>query len=106
MNNFLDTLKKLGPARLSIMGAVLLGLFIFFIYISMQVSGPKMKMLYKDLGSEDSAAIAGKLEELNIRYEVTPDGTKVSVPEKEIGRARMLLAQSGLPNGGSLGYEL
>jgi len=106
VNNFLDTLKKLGPARLSIMGAVLLGLFIFFIYISMQVSGPKMKMLYKDLGSEDSAAIAGKLEELNIRYEVTPDGTKVSVPEKEIGRARMLLAQSGLPNGGSLGYEL
>lgn len=106
MNNFLDTLKKLGPARLSIMGAVLLGLFIFFIYISMQVSGPKMKMLYKDLGSEDSASIAGKLEELQIRYEVSADGAKVSVPEKEIGRARMLLAQSGLPNGGSMGYEL
>lgn len=106
MNNFVDTLKKLGPARLSIMGAVLLGLLIFFIYISMQVSGPKMKMLYKDLSSEDSAAVAAKLEETQIQYEISPDGATVKVPEKEVGRARMLLSQSGLPNGGSLGYEL
>lgn len=106
MNNFLETLKKLGPARLSIMGAVILGLLLFFIYISMQVSGPRMKMLYKDLASEDSSSVAAKLEELKIQYEVSPDGTSVMVPEKEVGRARMLLAQDGLPNGGSLGYEL
>lgn len=106
MNNFLETLKKLGPARLSIMGAVLLGLFIFFIYISMQVSGPKMKMLYKDLGTEDSSAVAGKLEEMGIQYEVSGDGGLIKVPEKDVGRARALLAQAGLPNSGSLGYEL
>lgn len=106
MNNFLETLKKLGPARLSIMGAVLLGLLLFFVYISMQVSGPRMKMLYKDLASEDSSSVAAKLEELKIQYEVSPDGGSVMVPEKEVGRARMLLAQDGLPNGGSLGYEL
>lgn len=88
------------------MGAVLLGLLIFFIYISMQVSGPKMKMLYKDLSSEDSAAVAAKLEETQIQYEISPDGSTVKVPEKEVGRARMLLSQNGLPNGGSLGYEL
>lgn len=106
MNNFLETLKKLGPARLGIMGAVILGLLLFFIYISMQVSGPRMKMLYQDLSSEDSSSVAAKLEQTKIPYEISADGSTVMVPEKEVGRARMLLAQDGLPNGGSLGYEL
>lgn len=106
MNNFLETLKKLGPARLSIMGAVVFGLLLFFIYISMQVSSPQMKMLYKDLATEDSSSVAAKLEELKIPYEVSTDGTSIAVPEKHVGKARMLLAQDGLPNGGSMGYEL
>lgn len=106
MNNFLETLKKLGPARLSILGAVLMGLLLFFVYISMQVSTPRLKMVYKDLSTEDSSSIAAKLEELKIPYEISADGTTVSVPEKQVGKARMLLAQDGLPNGGSLGYEL
>lgn len=106
MNNFFETLKKLGPARLSIMGAVILGLLLFFIYISMQVSSPQMKMLYKDLSPEESSSVAAKLEELKIPFEISTDGGRVAVPDKEVGRARMLLAQDGLPNGGSMGYEL
>lgn len=106
MNNFLETLKKLGPARLSIMGAVVFGLLMFFVYISMQVSSPQMKMLYKDLATEDSSAVAAKLEELKIPYEVSTDGTSIAVSDKQVGKARMLLAQDGLPNGGSMGYEL
>ncbi len=106
MNNFLDTLKKLGPARLSLMGAVLLGLLMFFVFVSMRVSTPEMKMLYNDLGTDDSSAVAAKLEELQIPFEISNDATKVMVGSKDVGRARMLLAQEGLPNGGSLGYEI
>lgn len=106
MNAFLDTLKKLGPARLSIMGAVFLGLLMFFVFVSMRVSGPEMKILYRDLPPEESSMIAAKLEEMQIRYEVSGDGAKITVPDKDVGRARMLLAQEGLPNGGSLGYEI
>ncbi|HOO49812.1 MAG TPA: flagellar basal-body MS-ring/collar protein FliF [Alphaproteobacteria bacterium] len=106
MNNFLETLKKLGPARLSIMGAVLIGLLIFFVYISMQVSAPRMKMLYKELSAEDSAAISTKLEEANISYEISADGETIKVSEKDIGRARVMISQAGLANGASLGYEL
>lgn len=106
MNNFFDTLRKLGPARLSVMGAVVFGLLIFFIFVSMQVTGPNMKMLYRDLPTEDASSISAKLEEMKIQYEVSGDGTRIMVPDKDIGRARMMLAQEGLPNGGSLGYEL
>ena len=106
MNSLLETLKKLGPARLSVLGAILLGLVMFFIFVSMRMTGPDMKMLYTDLSSEDSSSVAAKLEELKIRYTISPDGAKVMVAGADVGRARMLLAQDGLPNGGSLGYEI
>jgi flagellar M-ring protein FliF len=106
LNSFLETLKQLGPARLAIMGGVLAGLVLFFIFVSMRMSTPSMKTLYTDLASNDSAAMATKLDEAKITYDVSPDGTKISVPENEVGKARMLLAQDGLPNGGSMGYEI
>ncbi len=106
MNSFLETLKQLGPARLAIMGSVLLGLMIFFIFVSLRISSTEMKLLYSDLSSMDSGAIAAKLEEVQTPYEVSADGTRVQVPDTEVGRARMLLAEAGIPNGGSMGYEL
>ncbi len=106
MNSFLETLKQLGPARLAIMGSVLLGLMVFFIFVSLRVSSPEMKLLYSDLSTMDSGAIAAKLEETKIPYEMSADGTRILVSDTDVGKARMLLAQSGLPNGGSMGYEI
>ncbi len=106
MNSFLETLKQLGPSRLAIMGAILLGLVIFFVFVSLRVSSPEMKLLYADLSTVDSGAVAAKLEESQIAYEISPDGSRIIVPENDVGRARMLLAQEGLPNGGSMGYEI
>ncbi len=106
MNSFLETLKQLGPTRLGIMGGILFALLIFFIFISMRVSTPDLSLLYNDLSSADSSAIAAQLEEAQIKYQISEDGSRVTVPDTEVGRARMLLAEAGLPNGGSLGYEI
>ncbi|MCF8496000.1 MAG: flagellar M-ring protein FliF [Alphaproteobacteria bacterium] len=106
MNSFVETLKQLGPARLGVMAAILAGLLMFFVFVSMRVSAPQMKLLYTDLSPNDASAIAAKLEENEIGYDLSYDSSKMMVPDNEVGRARMLLAQAGLPNGGSLGYEL
>lgn len=106
MNSFLETLRQLGPSRLAIMGGILVSLMMFFVFISMRISTPEMTLLYSDLSSADSGQIAAKLEENQIPYEVSPDGSRIVAPEDQVGRARMLLAAEGLPNGGSLGYEL
>jgi len=106
VNSFLETLKQLGAARLGIMGGIFVGLLMFFVFVSVRVSTPQMKLLYSDLSTEDAGSIAAKLEESQIKYDISSDGSRVIVPEDEIGRARMLLAEAGLPNGGSLGYEL
>ncbi len=106
MNSFVETLKQLGPTRLAIMGSILLGLLLFFVFVSMRVSAPTMKLLYEDLSSNDSRAMVTKLDANQIPYEMTQDGSRISVPSDDVGRARMLLAQEGLPNGGNMGYEI
>lgn len=106
MNSFLATLQQLGPARLAVMGAIIIGLMMFFVFISMRITSPEMKLLYSDLSSTDSGAIAAKLEETNVPYEISADGGRIFAPSDQIGRARMLLAEAGLPNGGSMGYKI
>jgi flagellar M-ring protein FliF len=106
VNNFVATLQQLGPARLGVMGAIVLGLLMFFVFLSMRITTPEMKLLYTDLSSTDSGAVAAKLEETQITYEISADGSRIMVPGDQVGRARMLLAAAGLPNGGSMGYEI
>ena len=106
MNGFFATLQQLGPARLGIMGAIVVGLLMFFVFISMRIATPEMRLLYSDLSSIDSGAVAAKLEESQIQYEISADGSRIVVPSNEVGKARMLLAEAGLPNGGSMGYEI
>ena len=106
MNSFLETLKQLGPSRLAIMGAIMLGLMLFFVFVSIRATAPNMKLLYADLSTVDSSAVAASLESSDIPYEVSNDGARIMVQEDQVGKARMLLAQQGLPNGGSLGYEI
>ncbi len=106
VSNFVDTMRQLGPSRLGVMGAILVGLLLFFVFVSLRVSTPDMKVLYSDLSPVDSSAMAGKLQSSQIPFDVSADGTRVMVAEKEIGRARLLLAEAGLPNGGSMGYEI
>ncbi|NCO02776.1 MAG: flagellar M-ring protein FliF [Alphaproteobacteria bacterium] len=106
MNSFLETLKQLGPTRLSIMGGILLALVTFLIFISMRVSSPDFSLLYSDLSTGDAAAMASQLEQAQIPYQVSDDSSSILVPANDVGRSRMLLAEAGLPNGGSIGYEL
>lgn len=99
-------MKQLGPTRLGLMGGIMVALLLFFIFVSLRVSSPDMKLLFADIPVADSSAMTGKLESANIDFTVSADGTRISVPEKDLGRARLVLAEAGLPNGGSMGYEI
>lgn len=106
MDNFLETLKNLGPARLALMVITFFGLIVFFIFIAARSSSPAMTLLYGNLANSDSTEIVAKLDVAGIPFRLNEDGTQVSVPQRDVGRARMLLAKEGLPHQGSMGYEL
>lgn len=106
MDSFLETLKNLGPGRLVMMMLTFFGLIIFFIFIAARSSAPSTVLLYGGLSVSDSTEIAAKLDAANIAYRLSEDGTSVSVPQRDVAKSRMLLAQEGLPHQGSMGYEI
>lgn len=106
MDSIFEALKKLGPARLAILMATLLGLILFLVFIAARSSSPSMTLLYNGLSTSDSTEITAKLDLSRIRYSLSDDGSEVRVNRDDVGRARILLAEEGLPRGGSMGYEI
>jgi flagellar M-ring protein FliF len=72
----------------------------------MRVTAPQMTTLFTDLSVEDSSGIIKDLERQAIPYEIRNDGAVIMVPKDQVARLRMKLAESGLPKGGGVGYEI
>ena len=106
VETLLIAFRNLGPARVSIIGAALLGMIGFFIFLVMRLSSPSMVLLYGDLNSTDSTQMIGKLQGMGIPYELKKNGAQVFVPSDRALKLRITLAEQGVPSGGSLGYEL
>jgi flagellar M-ring protein FliF len=88
------------------MAAVALMLTGFFAFLLVRVSTPQMVPLFTDLTFEDSASIIKDLERQGIQYTLKNDGSIIMVPKDNVARLRMKLAESGLPKGGGVGYEI
>jgi flagellar M-ring protein FliF len=101
-----EFVKALGAARIAAMVAVTVGLIGFFVVVGMRVTAPTMAPLFTELSLEDSNRVVKELESQGIPYELRGDGSTVLIPKDQVTRARMRLAESGLPRGGSVGYEI
>lgn len=56
-------------------------------------------LLYADLDPKDTSQMVGVLDSAKIPYELGAGGTVIKVPESDVDRARMLLAEQELPTG-------
>jgi flagellar M-ring protein FliF len=88
------------------MGAVVLGMIGFFIFLATRLGSPSMVLLYGDLNSSDSSQIAGQLQGMSVPYELKQNGSQIFVPGDRALKLRLTLAGQGVPSGGSIGYEL
>ena len=106
LQGLLAFLRSLGAARLAAMVAVTVALIGFFAFLIMRVTTPQMTTLFTDLSYEDSSGIIKELERQAIPYEMRNDGAVLMVPKDKVTKLRMKLAESGLPKGGGVGYEI
>jgi len=102
----IETIRNLGPIRLLTIAGVLAGVVGFFFFLMTRLTAPDMALLYNDLSTSDSGRIVSKLESLNVPYELRGNGTSIMVPNDQVLRLRMSMAQEGLPAGGNIGYEI
>ena len=105
METFLQALRSLGPMRLAVMGAVILGLIGFFIFLTTRLTTPQMELLFGELDPSDSSRIVGQLESTNTVYELRANGSQIFVPSDKVAQLRLTMAEQGL-SGGTIGYEI
>lgn len=100
------SLAGLGPRRLAALAAVGAAIFAIVGFGSYYLSRPDLEALYVGLAPADVARIGDVLHEAGISFDANAEATKVFVRRGEAARARMLLAEHGLPNSSTAGYEL
>lgn len=70
------------------------------------LSRPEQTALYTGLDGEDVTRIGSALRDAGIQFDISADGSSVLVSHAQTAKARMLLAEKGLPRGANSGYEL
>ncbi len=101
-----DNLLALGARRLAIAGAILATVLLVIGVGAVYLNRPAHETLYVGLDRSDLARIGVVLSEAGMSYDMATDGTSVSVPAGQTARARMILAEKGLPSSSNAGYEL
>ena len=106
VQDLINNLKALGRTRLMILGGVSLGLVLALLLGVSAVSRKDFAPLYKNLSMAAAGSIETTLIGAGFDARMAEDGASVSVPRGDLARARMVLAESGLPIEGDPGWEL
>jgi flagellar M-ring protein FliF len=101
-----NSLASLGARRLAALAIVGVTVFGAVAFGSYYLSRPQFETLYVGLTQQDASRIGGALRDAGIAFDISADGTRIMVPYGETARARMLLAERGLPTSATSGYEL
>jgi flagellar M-ring protein FliF len=105
-NQIIKNLSGLGQKKLAILG----GLFLFVLAVTvvgaMYINKPAFEPIYVDLEHDDVSQMGAVLSQAGITYDINNEGTSILVPAGQTSRARMVLAENGLPNSSSAGYKL
>lgn len=115
----MDQLKNLGPFaalgrlwdQLNSSQRVVVAAFaavsvVAMVVIGMVASKPRMAVLFSRLEPEDAGAICQKLSEQKVPYELSADSSTVEVPANQVDDLRLSMTSQGLPQGGTVGFEI
>ena len=83
-------------------GGVLIGMIAIIVWSSR----PRMQLLYGRLDAQEMAEVVRVVEERAVEYELKGSGSSIFVPSDQVHGLRMSLAAEGIPNGGSVGFEI
>jgi flagellar M-ring protein FliF len=100
------SLAGLGSRRLAALAGVGIAIIALVGFGSYYLSRPDLEVLYVGLTPPEVSRMGAVLQEAGVTFDVSAEATKLLVKRGEAARARMLLAERGLPNSSTAGYEL
>jgi flagellar M-ring protein FliF len=106
LNRLWVSIAALGARRLLALAVVGIGIMTVLGIGAAYLGRPQQEVLYSGLTRDDVGRVGAALREAGIDFDVSQDGTTVNVNYGETARARMLLAEKGLPQSSDSGYEI
>jgi flagellar M-ring protein FliF len=94
-----------GRRQMGILG-VGLGVVVLILGLARWATSPTWVPVYTDLPLESVGEITTKLDEEGIAYQLENGGAELQVSTADLAKARVALAQGGLPDAGRPGLEL
>ena len=98
--------SALGARRLGALALTGLTVFVLVGISGYMLNRPQQEILYAGLDPQDVTRIGAVLSDSGIGFDINVGGDSVLVEYGQAAKARMLLAQKGLPRSDSAGYEL
>jgi flagellar M-ring protein FliF len=106
MNQLVPLLKNSSPkAKMGLAGGLALSLIVFFLLFKM-ATAPSYETLMTGVDPAETGKITKALDEQGVAYELQNGGTAIGVQAADSARARIALAETGLPGKGQAGFEL
>lgn len=103
INTITEQISNSTLAPLVIGGAAIITALIALFFWA---SAPTFKPLYSNISESDGGAIIAELEKRGVPYEFDANGRTIKVPNEEVHKLRLQLAEQGIPEGGDNGFEI
>jgi flagellar M-ring protein FliF len=97
---------RMSPSQVMMLFGVVAGTIMGIILVVGWVGEVTYSRLYSDLEEAEAGEVINYLNDNNIPFKLSANGTTIEVPSGDVYSARISLASSGLPRSGSIGYSL
>ncbi len=105
LNNVLGNLKEMPAGKQFVLLLVIVISIASMVFFYNWIQEADYQVLYSNLSEEDSGRIAQELQAKNIPFQVGAGGALL-VPSGKVYDVRLQLAAEGMPQGGSVGFEI
>ncbi len=100
------TFASLGRGKQITLVCLVAGTIAGFFFLMTWSSKSEYQALYSGLAPEEAGVIVARLKEQKIPYRIAANGHTILIPVQNLYETRMKLASEGLPQGGSIGFEV
>jgi len=98
--------RQMPLSRKILMGCVLVGVVGGLSGMLVWSNRTDFQTVYANVPPEDASQIVEKLKEQKIPYRLVANGTGIMVPADKVYDVRLSMAGSGIPRGGTVGFEI
>ncbi|MFC0180021.1 flagellar basal-body MS-ring/collar protein FliF [Thorsellia kenyensis] len=103
IKEFFNKIKNSPVLLLAIVASIAIAIVVSLL---LWARSPSFDVLFSNIEARDGGTIVQQLEQMNIPYQLADNGATILVPSEKVFDTRLKLAQQGLPQGGTVGFEL